>query len=113
MNLVDYYIVRRGHYAIEEIFKPHGIYGVFAWRGIVSYLVGFACMIPFFNVAGFYTGPVANALGGADISIFIGLPVAAILYYVFSRSLDVEHERAVAVQSDANLEQLAMAHERD
>jgi NCS1 nucleoside transporter family len=112
VNLVDYYIVRRGHYAIEEIFKPHGIYGVFAWRGIVSYLIGFACMIPFFNVAGFYTGPVANALGGADISIFIGLPVAAILYYVFSRSLDVEHERAVAVQSDANLEQLATAHER-
>jgi purine-cytosine permease-like protein len=112
INLVDYYIVRRGHYAIEEIFKPDGIYGRWGWRGIVSYLIGFAAMTPFF-ATGWYTGFVAKDLGGADISIFIGLPVAAILYYVFSRSLDVEHERAVAVQSDANLEQLATAHERD
>ena len=27
VNLVDYYIVRRGHYAIAEIFNPHGLYG--------------------------------------------------------------------------------------
>ena len=42
VNLVDYFIVRRGHYAIAEIFKPDGIYGRWGWRGIVSYLVGFA-----------------------------------------------------------------------
>ena len=33
MNLVDYYIVRRGHYAIAEIFNPDGIYGRWGWRG--------------------------------------------------------------------------------
>ena len=27
VNLVDYFLVRRGHYAIAEIFNPHGIYG--------------------------------------------------------------------------------------
>jgi NCS1 family nucleobase:cation symporter-1 len=27
VNLVDYYIVRRGHYAIAEIFNPRGVYG--------------------------------------------------------------------------------------
>ncbi|MEO8899797.1 MAG: cytosine permease [Candidatus Dormibacter sp.] len=113
VNLVDYYIVRRGHYAITEIFKPHGIYGVFAWRGIVAYLVGFALMIPFFNITGFYAGPVANALGGADISIFIGLPVAGILYYVFARSIDTASEREVEAHADVNLEQLAAAHSRD
>jgi nucleobase:cation symporter-1, NCS1 family len=59
-----------------------------------------------------YTGFVAKDLGGADISIFIGLPVAAILYYVLTRSLDTEHERAVAAQTDVNLEQLAAAHSR-
>ena len=31
VNLVDYFIVRRGHYAIAEIFDPHGIYG--RWCG--------------------------------------------------------------------------------
>ena len=34
VNLVDYYVVRRGHYAVEEIFKPDGIYGRWGWRGI-------------------------------------------------------------------------------
>ena len=32
-----------------------------------------------------YEGPAAKALGNADISFFIGLPVAAGLYYVFAR----------------------------
>ena len=36
VNLVDYYIVRRGHYAIAEIFNPHGMYGRWGWRGIVG-----------------------------------------------------------------------------
>src|ERR1700750_369441 len=27
VNLVDYYVVRRGHYAIAEIFNPRGLYG--------------------------------------------------------------------------------------
>jgi len=112
VNLVDYYIVRRGHYAIEQIFTPDGIYGRWGWRGIVSYLVGFAAMTPFFST-GLYTGFVAKDLGGADISIFIGLPIAAILYYVFSRSVDIGREREVAARSDVNLEQLATAHARD
>jgi NCS1 family nucleobase:cation symporter-1 len=113
VNLVDYYIVRRGHYAITEIFKPDGIYGRWGWRGLISYLVGFAAMIPFFNTGTLYEGFVAKDLGGADISIFIGLPVAAILYYALSRSIDTAHEREVAARSDVNLEQLATAHERD
>ena len=50
VNLVDYYIVRRGHYAIAEIFNPNGMYGRWGWRGIAAYLVGFAAMIPFFSV---------------------------------------------------------------
>jgi NCS1 family nucleobase:cation symporter-1 len=112
VNLVDYYIVRRGHYAITEIFKPNGIYGLFGWRGIVSYLVGFAAMTPFFST-GLYEGFVAKDLGGADISIFVGLPIAAILYWVLCRSIDTAHEREVAARTDVNLEQLAAAHSRD
>jgi nucleobase:cation symporter-1, NCS1 family len=113
VNLVDYYIVRRGHYAITEIFNPKGIYGLFGWRGIAAYLVGFAAMIPFFNTGTLYEGVVAKNLGGADISIFIGLPVAAILYYVLTRSIDTAHEREVAARTDVNLEKLAESHARD
>ena len=38
--------------------SPHGIYGRWGWRGIVSYLVGFVAMVPFFS-----TGHVLHRLG--------------------------------------------------
>ncbi|MHB1431923.1 MAG: purine-cytosine permease family protein [Streptosporangiaceae bacterium] len=104
VNLVDYYIVRRGHYAIAEIFNPRGMYGRWGWRGIVAYLVGFAVMVPFFNVYNLYEGFVAKALGGADISFFVGLPVAALLYYFFARSIDVAAETRVADAEAAAME---------
>jgi NCS1 family nucleobase:cation symporter-1 len=104
VNLVDYYIVRRGHYAIAEIFNPHGMYGRWGWRGIAAYVIGFAAMIPFFDVGTLYEGVAAKALGGADISFFIGLPVAGILYYIFSRSIDVAAETRVAQAEAAELE---------
>jgi nucleobase:cation symporter-1, NCS1 family len=112
INLIDYYVVRRGHYAVAEIFNPRGIYGRWGWRGITAYLVAFGCMVPFFSTP-LYTGPVAHALGGADISVFVGLPIAAGLYYLFSRSIDVETERRLADAEAAHLEELAEQHRRD
>ena len=107
VNLVDYYVVRRGHYAVAEIFKPNGIYGRWGWRGITSYLVGFAIMIPFFSVGTLFTGPIAKQLNGADVSLFIGLPVAGILYWVLSRSIDVAAETRLAEAEAAGLESTA------
>ncbi len=111
VNLVDYFLIRRGHYAIAEIFNPHGIYGRWGWRGIVSYLVGFAAMVPFFST-GIYSGPVATATDGADFSLFIGLPVAAVLYYVLARNIDVEAETALARKEADELEAEALRHQR-
>jgi nucleobase:cation symporter-1, NCS1 family len=113
VNLVDYYIVRRGHYAIAEIFNPHGMYGRWGWRGILSYLVGFAAMTPFFDVGTLYEGVAAKALGNADISFFIGLPIAAGLYYLLTRSVDVAAETRVAQAEAADLERAAEQHQRD
>lgn len=95
VNLVDYYIVRRGHYAIAEIFKPNGMYGRWGWRGLAAYFIGFGAMVPFFSVGTLFTGVVAEALGGADISLFIGLPVSGVLYWLFARSIDVAAEMRV------------------
>jgi nucleobase:cation symporter-1, NCS1 family len=111
VNLVDYYVVRRGHYAIAEIFNPRGMYGRWGWRGITSYLVGFAAMLPFLSTSK-YTGFVASALGGADISMFIGLPVAGILYWILAKSVDVAGETRVAQAEAAELERLAQEHQR-
>ncbi len=110
VNLTDYFIVRRGHYAIAEIFKPNGIYRRWGWQGIVAYLLGFAAMIPFFDVAGFYEGAVSKAMGGVDISLFIGLPVAAFFYWLFTRNIDVEAERRLADEQTAEIERAAAEH---
>jgi nucleobase:cation symporter-1, NCS1 family len=104
VNLVDFYAVRHGKYAITEIFNPKGIYGRWAWRGLVAYSVGFLVMIPFFSLPGLFTGPVANAIGGADISFAVGLVVAGGLYYLFSRSLDRRVEEQARVRSQRELE---------
>lgn len=104
INLTDYFIVRRGHYAIAEIFKPRGIYGRWGWAGITAYLVAFVCMTPFFDLGSFYTGFAAKAMGGVDISLFIGLPIGGGLYWLFTRKLDVAAEMRLAEQQTAELE---------
>jgi NCS1 family nucleobase:cation symporter-1 len=111
VNLVDYYVVRRGHYAIAEIFNPNGLYGRWGWRGIVAYLIGFGAMTPFFSIGTFYTGFIAHKLNGADISLFIGLPIAGILYYVFAQSIDVEAETQIAMVEQLELEAAAAEHD--
>ena len=108
INLVDFYFVRRGEYAIAEIFNPAGIYRRWNWRGLVTYFVGFAVMVPFFSTA-IYTGPIASAIGGADLSVFVGLPVSAVLYWVLSRDIDLSAERKVAAEEADALEAAAEA----
>nr|BFD86321.1 cytosine permease [Streptomyces sp. Xyl84] len=110
VNLMDYYVVRRGHYAVAEIFDPHGVYGRWGRQGIVSYLAGFAAMVPFFSVGTLFVGPAAKALGGADISLFIGLPVSALLYWWLTRSLDVAAEQRLAEAEAAELDRAAHEH---
>jgi NCS1 family nucleobase:cation symporter-1 len=111
VNLVDYFLVRKGHYAIAEIFNPQGIYGRWGWRGIISYLVGFIAMIPFFST-GLFSGWVANAAKGADFSLFVGLPVSGILYWVLCRNIDVAAEAALADEQADLLEREAVEHTR-
>jgi purine-cytosine permease-like protein len=103
INLVDFYLVRRAHYSIREIFNPDGMYGHWNWRGLSAYALGFVAMIPFFST-GLYTGPVARALGGADLAMLVGLPVAAIAYYLACRSMDIDLDRRRAAAADVGLE---------
>ncbi|WP_158863019.1 purine-cytosine permease family protein [Leifsonia sp. AG29] len=103
VNLVDFYFVRHGKYAIAEILKPDGLYGRWAWRGVTAYFVGFVVMIPFFSLS-FYVGPFAQLLGGADFSFAVGLIVSGGLYYLFSRSIDRTKEQEARRASEAELE---------
>lgn len=102
VNLVDFFFVRKGHYAITEIFNRDGIYGSWNWRGLTSYFVALACCIPFAKLS-FYTSPGAAAFDGIDTAWIVGLLVGGILYYVLSRSMDLQVEQAAIALSEAEL----------
>jgi purine-cytosine permease-like protein len=108
INLVDFYFVRKGQYSIREILNPNGMYGQWNWRGLLAYCAGFVAMLPFSSTA-LYTGAVARALGGADISMLIGLPVSAFVYLLACRGLDVQRDARMAALADEGLESAAAA----
>jgi nucleobase:cation symporter-1, NCS1 family len=108
LNLVDFFFVRRGHYAITDIFRPDGVYRRWGWRGLTAYFAGFAAEIPFMvlpPIGGLsYVGPVpAHLAHGVDYSWVAGLGVSGILYLLLSRSLDTEAERAAIQASEREL----------
>jgi nucleobase:cation symporter-1, NCS1 family len=65
---------------VAEIFKPDGIYGRWAWRGIAAYLIGLGAMVPFFSTPR------------------------------FARSIDLDGEARLARQEIEELERAATAH---
>ncbi|CAI8834074.1 nucleobase:cation symporter-1, NCS1 family [Pseudomonas sp. IT-196MI5] len=103
VNLVDFYAIRKGEYAIADIFNPQGVYGRWAWRGVLAYFVGFVAMIPFFSIP-FFVGPAAQALGGADIAFVPGLLVGGGLYYLLARKVERSAEAKARHQSRLELE---------
>ena len=101
VNLVDFFFVRRGHYAITEIFDRDGIYGRWGRPGMISYLVGFIAMIPFFSTI-VWVGPAAKALGSADFSFAVGLIVSGGVYLFLTRNFDREAEFKLVAQAPIN-----------
>jgi purine-cytosine permease-like protein len=116
LNLVDFFFVRRGHYAITDIFRPDGVYHRWGWRGLTAYAVGFAAEIPFMvlpPIAGFsYTGYFpSHVTNGVDYSWVVGLIVSALVYLLCARSLDLSSERAAIEASEAQLRAIDAAAE--
>jgi nucleobase:cation symporter-1, NCS1 family len=114
-NLIDFFFVRHGHYSIVDIFKPHGIYGVWSYRGLVAYAAGFAAEIPFMvllnlvTLKSYYTGPLASDLNSVDISWIVGAVVTAVVYWLLTRNLDVAAEQAAINASEAELRRIDAA----
>jgi purine-cytosine permease-like protein len=109
INLIDFFFVRRGHYAVLDLFQRDGIYGVWSYRGLIAYGVGFAAEIPFMvllnvvTLKSYYTGPLASDLNSVDISWIVGAVVTAITYLALTRSLNVAAERAAIELSEREL----------
>jgi purine-cytosine permease-like protein len=103
VNLVDFYFVRHGKFAITDLFTPNGIYGRWGVRGISAYLIGVAVEIPFMFITNVYESPGATWLHGVDISWIIGLLVAGGCYFFSTRHLDRTREALAVARSDEEL----------
>ncbi|WP_047289639.1 purine-cytosine permease family protein [Pseudomonas protegens] len=103
VNLADFYLVRKGRYAISDIFNPAGIYGRWSSAGLLAYFLGLLAMVPFMSLS-FFQGPLSQALGGADIAFVVGLAVAALVYWALTRNLDLDAERLAIQASEQQLE---------
>ncbi|MER5181733.1 cytosine permease [Streptomyces sp. NPDC002896] len=84
INLVDYYLISKERYDIPALADPGGRYGAWRWDALVVYGVGLLAQLPFL-VTHFYTGPLVEPLGGADISWIVGLVVPAAAYRAVAR----------------------------
>jgi nucleobase:cation symporter-1, NCS1 family len=85
INLVDYYLLRRGKYDVDSFFRRDGgIYGRVNWAAIGCYGLGILIQGPFIAIP-LYTGQIARALGGIDVSWIVGLAVTSPAYYWLAR----------------------------
>jgi nucleobase:cation symporter-1, NCS1 family len=84
INLVDYYLVKRGRYDVASFFTPNGTYGRIQWWACLCYVITLAVQVPFLDQT-FYVGPLVKPLGGADISWIVGFALASLLYLAGAR----------------------------
>jgi len=95
INLLDFYLVRHGVYDVHAFFRRRG--GVYnhdpaTWthqgvnlQALVAYSVGVLASLPFVG-NGWYTGFMAERLGGADLSWVPGLIVTGVVYLSVTRA---------------------------
>ncbi|GAA3136114.1 MULTISPECIES: purine-cytosine permease family protein [Nonomuraea] len=82
------YVTRRGWYDAEalQVFnrRQHGGRYWFThgwnWRGMSAWLVSAGAALAFVNLPGQFVGPLGDLAGGVDVSLPLGLAVAALLY---------------------------------
>ncbi|MCE1117403.1 MULTISPECIES: purine-cytosine permease family protein [Pseudomonas] len=81
INLIDFYVIHKGDYDIQSIFKVDGgIYGRYNPQALLAYAIGIVVQIPFMNTP-LYVGQVSEYINGADLSWLVGLAVTTPLYW--------------------------------
>jgi nucleobase:cation symporter-1, NCS1 family len=100
INLIDFYIVKKGRYDVKSFFTPKGVYGGWRWTAIIPYLIALAAQVPFLDQT-LYTGPMVKVLGGADISWIVGWVVAGVAYLIAVRVAGASTTAVPADTADA------------
>jgi nucleobase:cation symporter-1, NCS1 family len=88
--LVDW-ALRRFRYVPDELQRTdrRGLYwykGGVNWAAIISQALGTIASVLAFSQS-FYTGPIASATGGADFSVFTGVAVGGLSYFLLAGPL--------------------------
>ncbi|MEV2270563.1 purine-cytosine permease family protein [Nonomuraea africana] len=84
------YLTRRGWYDAEalQVFNRRQRGGRYwfthgwNWRGMTAWLASAVVAILFVNLPGQFVGPLGDLAGGVDVSLPVGLAIAAVLYLV-------------------------------
>lgn len=84
INLTDFFIIRKANYRLAEFDARRVDRVMWKWQGILAYVIAILFMVPFFELQ-FFEGPLAAALGGADIAPIVGFGAGLIAYYLFMR----------------------------
>jgi NCS1 family nucleobase:cation symporter-1 len=79
INLVDYYLVHKGHYDPDSFSDPTSGYGAVNVPALLSYVLGCLVQIPFMSTT-LYVGPIAQQTGGVDTSWVVGSIATTFIY---------------------------------
>jgi len=90
INLVDFYLVRKGQYVLAAIYDRKGRYRGVDWRAMTAYAIGVLSEIPFMSTPVF-TGWLVEPLGGGNISWLVGVLFAGGSYYYLMRRYPKRH----------------------
>lgn len=86
INLVDYFIIRKGEYKVGDLFdETGGSYGKWNAVGLWSYGLGLLAQVPFM-ITPLYTGPMAAPLQGIDIAWMVGFVATGIIFLILHNS---------------------------
>ncbi len=101
INLVDYYLLRHGEYDVAAFLRRDGgIYGRFNLPAIGCYVFGILLQLPFV-ASPLYTGPLARAIGGIDLSWIIGLIFTSPVYYWLGKRSQARRDVSLASVAQA------------
>ncbi|GEP39598.1 nitrate reductase [Nocardioides psychrotolerans] len=82
------YVVRRGYYSAADlqVFNlgmrggSYWFHNGINWRGMAAWIPAAVCGLLFANYPPLIEGPLRNAVGGVDISLFVSIGLAAAIY---------------------------------
>jgi nucleobase:cation symporter-1, NCS1 family len=106
------FFVRRGHYAIMDLVRPGGVYGMWSRSGLLAFALGLLAELPFMVIPPIgtfqHTGWMAkHAFEKVDVAWLVGLVVSGVAFLELSKSRNAAVENAAIAVSDRELAQLA------